>query len=75
MRTHHNWKLSLWAELRIKSIMDRSAKDFNLKLEGVLVKWMDIIFKKGFMIKGTKAYMIRLAMMLINKYCLQYEDK
>lgn len=74
MAVHHNWKLSLWAELRIKSIMDRSAKDFNLKLEGILVKWLDIIFKKNFMVKGTKSYMIKLGMMLVNKYCQQLEE-
>ena len=71
MEVHHNWKLSLWAELRIKSIMDRSKKDLAIKMEGVLVKWIDIIFKKGFIIKGTKSYMIKLSMMLVNNFSQQ----
>ena len=44
--------------------MDRSAKD----KENNLNKWIDIVFKPKFMLKGVKSYMIKLAFQLVNRY-------
>jgi hypothetical protein len=45
--------------------MDRSGKDKNK----TLVKWLDIVFKKNFMIHGVKNHMVKLAFLLINRHC------
>ncbi len=47
--------------------MDRSSKDKDKSL----TKWLDIVFKKSFMIHGVKNYMIKLAFLLINRHCLK----
>lgn len=51
--------------------MDRSAKD----KENNLNKWIDIAFKKNFMLKGVKSYMIKLAFQLVNRYAQKLEDE
>lgn len=55
----------MWADLRIKTIMDRSGKDRTKSL----AKWLEIVFKKSFMIPGVKNFMIKLAFQLVNRNC------
>lgn len=50
--------------------MDRSAKD----RENNLNKWVDIVFKKTFMLKGVKSSMIRLSLQLANRFAHQVES-
>jgi hypothetical protein len=50
--------------------MDRSAKE----RENNLNKWIEIVFKKSFMIEGVKSVMIHLAFILVNRYCNKVEE-
>ena len=68
LRTRHNWNLKIWADVRIKSILDRNNKDREQKN---LIKWVDIVLKKNCMFEGVKNYMIKLTLQLTNRYCLK----
>lgn len=70
LETRHGWNLKLWADLRIKTILDRSSKDKDKSL----IKWLEIVFKKNFMIHGVKSYMVKLGFLLVNRACLRLED-
>ena len=71
LSTRHNWNLKIWADVRIKSIIDRSGKEKEQKNLG---KWIDIVLKSNCMFEGVKNAMIKLTFELVNRYCSKLED-
>jgi len=61
-RQHHGWNLKMWATVREKNILDRSATDSDM------LKWADIIFKSNCMLPGTFPDFLKLAFKVINRH-------